>query len=78
MKSRLNLTIEETLIASSKQYAEKHSTSVSELVESYLKEITKPVKRKSFVDLVKELGEHRIDPKADLKDLYYNDPKHGG
>ena len=78
MKSRLNLTIEESLITSTKQYAEKHHTSISELVEGYLKEIIRPVKRKNFTDLVKELGEHHIDPKADLKDLYYNDPKHGG
>ena len=78
MKSRLNLTIEDSLLKSTKLYAEEQHISVSELVESYFKEITKPIKRKNFVDIVKELGAHHIGPKADLEELYYRDPKHGG
>ena len=78
MKSRLNLTIEDSLLKSTKLYAEKQQKSISELVEGYFKEVTKPIKRKTFVDIVKELGAHNIDPKADLKELYYQDQKHGG
>lgn len=78
MKSRLNLTIEDSLLKSTKLYAEKQHISISELVEGYFKEVTKPIKRKTFADIVKELGAHNIDPKADLKELYYQDPKHGG
>lgn len=77
MKSHLNLTIDDSLLKSTKRYAEKHRISLSELVEGYFKEVTKPVKRKTFVDIVKELGDHNIDPKADLKELYYQDKKHG-
>jgi hypothetical protein len=78
MKARLNLTIEDSLLKNTKLYAEQHHTSLSELVEDYFKEVTKPLKRKTFADLVKELGKHDIDPKADLKELYYQDQKHGG
>ncbi|TFF40781.1 DUF6364 family protein [Mucilaginibacter psychrotolerans] len=77
MKSRLNLTIEESLLQNIKQYARKQQTSVSDLVETYFKIITKPAKQVTFMDLVEELGPHNIDPKADLKELYYQDKKHG-
>ena len=65
------------MVKSTKLYAEQHHTSLSELVEGYFKEVTKPIKRKTFVDIVKELGQHTIDPNADLKELYYQDKKHG-
>ena len=77
MKARLNLTIEDNLLKRTKEFAEQQQTSVSELVEDYFREITKPLKRKNFVDLVKELGGHNIDANADLKNLYYQDTKHG-
>jgi hypothetical protein len=77
MKSRLNLTIEESVLQSMKQYAEKQHTSVSDLVEDYFRNVTKPVKKKSFMDLVDKLPPHDIDPKADLKELYYQDKKNG-
>ena len=79
MKARVNLTIDESVLHDTKMYAEKKGTSVSEIVEEYLKTITKPVvKRKTIFDMVKEFGPSSIDPKADLKELYYQDPKHGG
>jgi hypothetical protein len=37
-----------------------------------------PKKRRTIIDIVGELGSHNIDPKADLMELYYQDPKHGG
>jgi hypothetical protein len=78
MKSRLNLTIEEILVEKMKAYAEKQHKSLSELVEDYFKDTIKPKKRQTFMDIVEQLGSHDIDPKADLKELYYQDPKHGG
>lgn len=78
MKSRLNLTIDESLLTVTKLYAEQNRTSISELVEDYFKMLTKPKKRKTIIDLVEELDRPDIDPKADLKELYYQDPKHGG
>ncbi|MBD1392961.1 DUF6364 family protein [Mucilaginibacter glaciei] len=77
MKSRLNLTIEDSLLTSMKKYAEKKNTSVSNLVEAYFKNLTKPAKRETFMDMVEKLGPHNIDPKADLKELYYQNKKHG-
>ena len=59
-----------------KLYAEKQHTSVSDLVENYFKQVTKPAKRESFTLMVEQLGAHNIDPKADLKELYYQE-KHG-
>jgi hypothetical protein len=77
MKSRLNLTIEDGLLKRMKRYAEKQHTSVSDLVENYFKQVVKPVKRESFMDMVEKLEPFDIDTKADLKELYYQDKKHG-
>jgi hypothetical protein len=77
MKSRLNLTIDDSLLKRIKLYAEKRQISLSELVESYFKNITKLRQKENFIDLVEKLGPHDIDPNADLKELYYQDRKHG-
>ena len=52
MKTRVNLTIEESVLHDTKLYAEKKGISVSEIVEDYLKIVTKPVKRRTIMDLV--------------------------
>lgn len=73
MKTRVNLTIEDSLLTNTKLYAQKQNTSVSELVENYLKTITRPAKKVNILDLVKKLEKPEIDPKADLKELFYQD-----
>ena len=73
MKTRVNLTIEESVLRDTKLFAEKQGTSVSEIVEEYLRKITKPVKRKTIFDMIEELKPADIDPKADLKELYYQE-----
>ena len=73
MKARVNLTIEESILHDTKLYAEKKGISVSEIVEEYLKVVTKPVRRKTIIDIVEELDPANIDPKADLKELYYQE-----
>ncbi len=73
MKARLNLTIDESLLADVKRMAEKKGTSVSELVEEFFKKFTKPAKQKSVIDIVDKLNKPAIDPGADLKDLYYKE-----
>ncbi len=40
MKTRINLTIEEKIAKLAKYYAEEHNTSVSEMVQEYLIDIT--------------------------------------
>jgi hypothetical protein len=73
MKTRVNLTIEDSVLHDTKLYAEKKGTSVSEIVEDYLKIITKPVKRRTILDMVEELEKPKIDPETDLKELYYQE-----
>ena len=57
MKERLNLTIDRALLEAMKVYAASKQMSVSELVETYFRSVTKPVHRKNILDLVDELGE---------------------
>ncbi len=71
MKTRLNLTIDNSLLENMKGYAVKQQTSVSELVEGYFKTVTKSSKRKNIIDLVEQLDKPVIENDADLKDLYY-------
>ena len=73
MKSRLNLTIENSLLEDVKSYDVKQKRSVSDLVESYFKKVTRPSKRKNIIDLVEKLEKSTIDKNADLKDLYYKE-----
>ena len=79
MKAKLNLTIEEHLLENVKSYAAKQQRSVSELVESYFKTVTKRTKRKNILHLVDKLDKPDIASKADLKELYYqeNTKKYG-
>ena len=55
MKERLNLTIDGTLLEAMKLYAAGKGMSVSELVESYFRSVTRPIQRKNILDLVDEL-----------------------
>ena len=72
MKARLNITIDQSLLEDVKQYATLKNTSVSELVEEYFKVIIQP-KKKSFVELIKELPKPKIDENFDWKEEYYKD-----
>lgn len=71
MKTRLNLTIDQTLLENIKAYAASKRTSVSELVETYFKRISRPAKKKNILHLVDQLGDHAIDQKANLKEQFY-------
>ena len=73
MKARLNLTIEENLLESFKNYAAKRNSSVSELVESYFKAVTKPSKRKNILHLVDQLEKPDFTIAANLQDVYYQE-----
>jgi len=79
MKARLNLTIDDDLLGNVKTYAANKQTSISELVENYFKRITKPSKRKNIINLVEKLEKPKVDSKADLKELFYQEQskKHG-
>ena len=55
VKERLNLTIDGTLLEAMKAYAASKEMSVSELVESYFRSVTKPVGRDNILDLMDRL-----------------------
>jgi len=65
MKERLNLTIDAELVESMKAYAASRQMSVSELVESYFRAVTKPLQRKNIVDMVDGLEEPANERPAD-------------
>jgi len=46
MSAKLTLSIDESVIRDAKEYAQKSGRSVSQLVESYLKAITNPSKKR--------------------------------
>lgn len=81
MKTRLNITIEETLLDKVKTYAAKQNASVSKLVEDYFKSITKKPKRKSLLDILEELPKPKtkFPDNFDFKEEYYkvNSKKYG-
>ncbi|HEY4291036.1 MAG TPA: DUF6364 family protein [Puia sp.] len=55
MKERLNLTIDGALLEAMKVYAAGKGISVSELVESYFRQVTRPVLRQNILDMVDQL-----------------------
>jgi hypothetical protein len=79
MKSRLNLTIDEKILDKVKYYAERHETSVSEIVETYFKLITEEKKEENIITIVDQLTKPDLPEGADLKKQYYQDQsqKHG-
>jgi hypothetical protein len=71
MKERLNLTIDAGLVESMKAYAASKNLSVSELVESYFRTVTRPLPRTNILDMVDQLEAPAFDVNADLKEHYY-------
>jgi len=55
VKERLNLTIDGELLEAMKAYAASKEMSVSELVESYFRSVTKPMGGDNILDLVDRL-----------------------
>lgn len=74
MKARLNLTIDQSLLEDVKQYASLRNMSVSELVEAHFKVLTKE-KKKSFVELIRELPKPKISDDRDLIEEYYEEKR---
>jgi hypothetical protein len=55
MKERLNLTVDGVLLEAMKAYAASKEMSVSELVESYFRSVTRPARGDSILDLLEGL-----------------------
>lgn len=75
MKNRLNITVDDALVERAKQYANKHNTSLSQLVEKYFKSITRSADKKNILELLSELPKPKTKIQGDLKTTYYNAKK---
>ncbi len=72
MKKRINLTVEEEVLEKAKDYAEEHNTSVSEMVEVYLKKVTAKIpKSNNLMDTIRALKIKGNYKSRDLKKEYY-------
>jgi hypothetical protein len=78
MKTRLNITIESTVLLQVKDYAAAKHVSVSQIVEDYLKNIVKPpLKKNSIIDIVDQLQPpSSINNSQDLKKDFYEEQSH--
>lgn len=72
MDKKLTLSLDKTIIESAKEYAKANNISLSKLIESYLKTLTKRKKNPSDITpLVKSLsGVISLNEDFDAKDAY--------
>ena len=73
MKERLNLTVDGMLLEAMKAYAASKEMSVSELVESYFRSVTRPVRGDSILDLLDRLERPGRDVETAAGDPSYAD-----
>ncbi len=73
MKVKLNLTIDDRLLDRIKRYAANRQMSVSELAENYFKNLIKPAKNETIIDLVDKLDKPSVVAKRNLKKAFYED-----
>jgi hypothetical protein len=74
MQTRLNITIEESVLLHVKQYAASKHMSISQMVEEYFKNIIEPSSQKeNIIDLVEKLDAPSFDTGGDLKKLFYEE-----
>ena len=66
MKNRLNITVDDVLMQQAKHYAARHQTSVSKLVEQYIKNLTRPARNKNIIQLIEKLPKPGIDTNTNL------------
>lgn len=75
MKTRLNITIENSVLSQMKDYAASKQTSVSQIIEDYMRSIVKsPSKKKNILEVVDQLEvPQNIDGNQDLKKAFYEE-----
>ncbi|PSL19218.1 DUF6364 family protein [Dyadobacter jiangsuensis] len=73
MKTRLNITIEETVLAYIKSYAAARQTSVSQIVEDHLKSIVQVAEQKrNILEVIDEMDAPTgVSADQDLVKAYY-------
>ena len=72
MKSRLNITIDDSLAEQAKNYAKKHGTSVSNLIEQYIRSVVTTSHKENILDILNELPESSNSIEGDWKEDYYS------
>ncbi|WP_120180790.1 DUF6364 family protein [Pelobium manganitolerans] len=70
MKTKVNLTIEKSVLTRAKEYAEEVNESLSGIVENYLKSLPRE-KKESFMEYVDRLEVPATNPDIDFKKEYY-------
>lgn len=72
MKVTLNLRFDKSTIEAAKKYALKEQTSVSEIVETYLKKLTARQQKKKFMSdsLIGILKQHKNLTDEEIKTIY--------
>jgi hypothetical protein len=77
MKSRLNVTVDESLIEEAKLYAEKQNKSLSQIIEESLKKLVmrKPPKKQNILELLKTLPKPKSNFDQTSRESYYEERK---
>lgn len=74
MKTRLNITIEESVLLDVKQYAASKQISISQMVEEYFKNIIEPsLSKENIINMVEKLESPSFNADEDLKKLFYEE-----
>jgi len=78
MKATLNLRFDKSTIEATKKYALKQQTSVSEIVETYLKKLTVQNKKKKFVsdNLIGIIKQYKDYTDEEIRELYVRGKHH--
>lgn len=78
MKATLNLRFDKSTIEATKKYALKQQTSVSEIVETYLKKLTAQNKKKKFVsdNLIGIIKQYKDYTDEAIRELYVRGKHH--
>ena len=76
MKNRVNITIDEKLVRDGKRYAARNKISLSQLIENFLKQVTrKKSDKKNILELLGEIPEPRKIKSSPSKETYYEETK---
>jgi len=75
MKTRLNLTIEESLLQRIKSYSRLKQTSISEIVEKYFSQLTEVSSKPSIFEFMKEIEPSSYPKDFDFKKDFFQQLK---
>ncbi|NJM26458.1 MAG: ribbon-helix-helix protein, CopG family [Bacteroidia bacterium] len=72
MKSRLNISIDDSLLERVKRYADKHHTSLSQLIEQYFRTLTRrQAGKENILDMLERVSPSKEETQNHSWDHYY-------